>query len=278
MAAWAAAVVVVKASSLDLHPSVDSPGADAGSASPADPSPRKRDEDGVILKRNLFGAAAVEDDAEATPEARNTDLRLRGVAVSEKGSFALFENTETAEQNVFAVGDKVFEGPRLVAVDGAGAVVTFKNKKQRYDLTEDPAAAPDAKKAHTGKEKSVKDKAGHSDKDSGVRKTGESTYLVDRKEVDYAVANLNEVITQARAVPVLKDGKSQGFKLFNIRGGSIFEKLGLHDGDIVQKVNDNDLADPSRAMGLLEEVQSMGQIRVNFLRGGKPHTYTYTVQ
>jgi general secretion pathway protein C len=101
---------------------------------------------------------------------------------------------------------------------------------------------------------------------------------VDRREVENAVANLNEVITQARAVPVLSEGKSTGFKLFSIRQGSIFQKIGLLDGDIVQRVNDTELTDPSKAVGLLEEIQSMGQIRVNFVRSGKLHTYTYTIR
>jgi general secretion pathway protein C len=92
------------------------------------------------------------------------------------------------------------------------------------------------------------------------------------------VANLNEVITQARAVPVVNEGKGAGFKLFNIRRGSIFEKLGLVDGDIVQRVNDTELTDPSKAVGLLEEIQSMGQVKVNFVRSGKPHSYTYTIR
>ena len=42
--------------------------------------------------------------------------------------------------------------------------------------------------------------------------------------------------------------------------------------------NDTELTDPSKAVGLLEEVQSMGEIRVNVVRGGKPQTYTYTVR
>ncbi len=277
VAAWAAAVVVVKASTIDFHPAVEVAQTLPETPGPTEATSRRRDDESRILKRNLFGAAPIEDDEEAAAASAPAELRLRGVAVSEHGSFALFENTATSQQNVFAVGDTVFDGPRLLEVDQTGAVVTFKNKKQRYDLAEEHSAAPAAEGKKAGKA-GGKEKAGHGDKASGVRKTGESSYLVDRREVDYAVSNLNEVITQVRAMPVLKDGRSIGFKLFNIRGGSIFEKIGLHDGDIVQKVNDNDLSDPSRAIGLLEEVQSMSQIRVNFLRSGKPHSNTYTVQ
>lgn len=293
LAAWAAATVVVKAAGIDLQPKVaPAPAGDQAAARTG--KSRHGANDAVILKRNLFGATDLEVATDEAPAAGGADLRLRGIAASQGASFAVFENTASGEQNVFGIGDKVFDGPRLVAVDRTGADVLLRGKKRRYEIEQDDmAVAGDGGKRgeHAATKRSAKagkadrnDRAGKSGKPdkgaagSGVKKTGESAYLVDRREVEHAVANLNEVITQARAVPVLAEGKSAGFKLFNIKSGSIFEKLGLLDGDIVQRVNDTELNDPSKAVGLLEEIQSMGQIRVNFVRSSKQHTYTYTIR
>lgn len=289
--AWAAASVVLRASSLDLNPKLATvPAADPDSS--RGPRPRHGDNDAVILKRNLFGAADVELDSDEGPAVvGGADLKLRGIASSKGASFAVFENAASGEQNVFAVGERVFEGPMLVAVDPSGADVLLKGRKRHYDLeNDDELVAPDEDSVHkrgrqpkagkAGKDaKSGKDakKAGK-DGAGGVKKTGENAYLVDRREVEHAVANLNEVITQARAIPVLKDGKASGFKLFAIKKGSIFDKIGLTDGDVVQRVNDTELSDPSKAVGLLEEIQSMDQIRVNYIRGGKPRSNTYTIR
>ncbi|MFN2376042.1 MAG: type II secretion system protein GspC [Candidatus Binatia bacterium] len=280
LAAWAAAVFVVKLTSLDLSPKVPEPKVEAGAQAHAGRARRGAD-DALILKRNLFGATDLEAAGEEAPAAGSADLRLRGIASSDGASFAVFENTASGEQNVFAVGDKVFDGPRLVSVDAAGADVVLRGKKRRYEIEEDsPGESAAEARGKGGRGKGDKGKDGGKGKDaaSGVKKTGESAYLVDRREIEHVVANLNQVITQARAVPVLNDGKSAGFKLINIRKGSIFEKVGLEDGDIVQRVNDTELTDPSRAVGLLEEIQSMGQIRVNFVRSGKLRTYTYTIR
>jgi len=269
--AYAGAVVVVKAADLDLEP--DLPEVSTAPVREQDDGQRRVGE-GVIFRRNLFGVAGVEADEDVTVAASRADLRLRGVAQGEQGAFAVFEDKASGKQNVFAVGDKVFDGPRLVSVDARSAIVAYKGKKQRYELEEDQAQ-------DGGEDRKNRDRSGKTASSAnagGIRKTGDSAFLVDRREVDHSVANLNEVITQVRAVPVLKDGQSSGFKLFNIRGGSIFERMGLQDGDIVQRVNDNELSDPSRAIGLLEEVQSMGEIRVDFLRAGKPHSYRYTIQ
>lgn len=276
LAAWAAAVLVVKLAGLDLDPTIPAAppvGADGAKATRV----RRGADDALILKRNLFGATGLEADDLETPVAGESDLKLRGTATAaqSKGkAFAVFENTASGEQNVFAVGEKVFEGPRLLAVDPEGADVLLRGRRQRYEIEDEAAASPVAGQDEAG----AKGRGGQAATDAGVRKTGENAYLVDRREVEHAVANLNEVITQARAVPVLQDGKSAGFKLFNIRRGSIFEKIGLLDGDIVQKVNDTELTDPAKAVGLLEDVQSMGQIRVNFVRGGRPRTFTYSIR
>jgi len=293
--AWAAASVVLRASSLDLSPKLATvPAADPDSSRSS--RPRHGDYDAVILKRNLFGAADVELDSEEGPAAvGGADLKLRGIASSKGASFAVFENTASGEQNVFAVGERVFEGPMLVAVDLDGADVLLKGRKRHYDLENDdelgtpeaggvhkrarqPRSGREAGSGKAGKDAAKDAKKAGKDGAGGVKKTGENAYLVDRREVEHAVANLNEVITQARAVPVLKDGKASGFKLFAIKKGSIFDKIGLTDGDVVQRVNDTELSDPSKAVGLLEEIQSMDQIRVNYIRGGKPRSNTYTIR
>ncbi len=272
LSAWAAAVVVLKLASLDLSPRVQ-PAASSDTLNlVAARGPRAAD-DNVILKRNLFGATGLDVDTDEAPAAGESDLKLRGVASSEGTDFAVFENVTSGEQNVFAVGEKVFDGPKLVSVDAEGADVLLRGRKRRYEIEEDHAGDADRQGRRSGGQKSQK-----KGEAAGVKKTGEGAYLVDRREVEHAVANLNEVITQARAVPVLQEGKSAGFKLFSIRPNSIFQKIGLIDGDIVQRVNDTELTDPSKAVGLLEEIQSMDQVRVNFVRSGKQQTFTYTIR
>lgn len=272
LSAWAAAAVVLKIAGLDLSPSVQT-GTSAEATTLTAARGRREADDNVILKRNLFGATDLDVDSVEAPAAGESDLKLRGIASSEGTDFAVFENVTSGEQNVFAVGEKVFDGPKLVSVDPEGADVLLRGRKRRYEIEEDQPGGG-GRHAAGGEKKSGRNvEAG-----SGVKKTGEGAYLVDRREVEHAVSNLNEVITQARAVPVLQEGKSAGFKLFSIRPNSIFQKIGLVDGDIVQRVNDTELTDPSKAVGLLEEIQSMDQVRVNFVRSGKQQTFTYTIR
>lgn len=286
LAAWAASAVVVRVLSLDLDPKISAKAPEVEDSAKTARTKRPAN-DAVILKRNLFGATDLDVAPDESTAVGGDDLILRGIASTKASSWAVFENTASGEQNVFGIGEKIFEGPKLLAVDPKGADVLLRGKKRRYELEEEEPTSAEADDSGRGKKnrdkqsgaKSAKtEKAAKGAATSGVKKTGENAYLVDRREIEQVIANLNQVITQARAVPVLADGKSSGFKLFSIRPGSIFEKVGLEDGDIVQKVNDTELTDPSKAVGLLEEIQSMAQIRVNFVRSGKPRSYTYTIQ
>jgi hypothetical protein len=121
-------------------------------------------------------------------------------------------------------------------------------------------------------------KRGAASAGEGIRQTGANNYLVDRREVEHSVENLNQLSTQMRAVPFIKDGQTIGFRVFNIRAGSLFEKMGLKNGDVIQKVNGVDLDSPTKALALLEDVQTTEELRVDLLRENSPSTLVYTIR
>src|SRR5262249_15494821 len=85
-------------------------------------------------------------------------------------------------------------------------------------------------------------------------------------EVDAALDNMNQLFTQIRAVPHFEGGKSTGFRLFAIRQNSIFDQIGLKNGDIIQSINGTDINDPSRALALFQELRNERQISVKMFR------------
>ena len=97
-------------------------------------------------------------------------------------------------------------------------------------------------------------------------------------EGEHQLQNLSQVFTQMRAVPNLKDGKTDGFRVFAIRRESIFDRIGLENNDVVQRVNGVELTDPARAMSLLTELQGETRLTVDVLRGGAPRTLSYEIR
>jgi type II secretion system protein C len=230
----------------------------------------------VILQRNLFGdqpipVAAVSPDAGGMAEAQPpTDLRLLGTAQVDDRGYAVIEDVAGSRQEVFVVGEVVFEGPTLIAVRPGQAIVDWNGRKQTLEISE---PTPER-----GGVRGERRKLGEKSSGDGIRQTGAGAFLVDRREVEHSIENLNQIATQMRAVPYLKDGQTLGFRVFNIRSDSIFERMGLKNGDVIQRVNGVELDSPAKALALLEDVQTTDEIRVDLLRDNAPSTMTYTVR
>ncbi|NMO20560.1 hypothetical protein HPC49_32080 [Pyxidicoccus fallax] len=112
----------------------------------------------------------------------------------------------------------------------------------------------------------------------GIRAVGEHAYEVPRADVHDAFSRLEEVAMQARVVPAFRDGEPQGFKLFAIKPESIYEKLGLQNGDVLQQVNGMSLKTPQSAMNAFESLREVRHIEVDLERGGTPLRKVYDVR
>jgi general secretion pathway protein C len=113
---------------------------------------------------------------------------------------------------------------------------------------------------------------------SGVRKVGEGKFMVDQREIASSTENLNQVLTQARALPYMEAGKTVGFRISEIVPGSIYEKIGLVNGDVVQRVNSQDVDDPGKFFQLYQGLKDEKRISIDLLRNGQRQSLNYEVR
>ena len=104
-----------------------------------------------------------------------------------------------------------------------------KGKKRRGTSVASRSSRPGARGSARSRNRTIPD--------DHIQVTGENEYLIDRSEVDEALENMSQLFTQIRAVPHFEGGQSTGFRLFAIRSGSLFDKIGLKNGDIIQEIN-----------------------------------------
>lgn len=110
-----------------------------------------------------------------------------------------------------------------------------------------------------------------------IRKTGENSYEVGQGEVDKALNNLAELSTQARIVPAFEGGKTVGFKLFSIRPGSLYSKIGLQNGDVITRINGYEMSSPEKGLEIYTKLKDSKQVTVDVKRRGKPTTLDYNI-
>ncbi len=126
--------------------------------------------------------------------------------------------------------------------------------------------------------KSEEPKGDGKDIGEGIVKTGENTYGVPRAAVDGALNNLSELATQARVVPAFEGGKAVGFKLFSIKPGSLYSKIGLQNGDVINRINGYEMSSPEKGLEVYSKLKDSTNITVDVKRRGKPMTLDYAIQ
>jgi general secretion pathway protein C len=196
-----------------------------------------------------------------------TDILLVGtVAGPPQESYAIFSD-HTGYQEVFGVGASVFGVGRLDRVEKDRAFILQQGKEIEVSLV-DIAAVREWKGA-------PRERAGPA---KPVRPTGPGSFMLDQKMVSEAVENPNQVMTEARLLPNLVDGKQQGFLLSEVKPGGIYESLGLQDGDVLLRINQGDISSPESALQALSALKGMDRVQMDVMRNGVRMTLTYQIR
>ena len=221
----------------------------------------------VILKRDLFrGKIEKKKEELPPPPAPDFKLRLVGTYVQEGATpFAIVEDTKEKDQGIFELNEMIFKKAKLLKVLPNSIEVSYNGQNRILKLDD---------------EKKSSSKGGGSRKKqlSDAPSEDQTEFTVPESELNDAMANLPRLLSQARAVPYFKNGKSIGMRLFAIRRGSLYEKLGLKNGDIIKDVNQHSLTDPSQALKIFEELKSERSITLQLERKGADKTFQYEIE
>jgi len=93
---------------------------------------------------------------------------------------------------------------------------------------------------------------------------------IERDSVADVISDPGEILQQARFRPKLNyDGSEYvGFSIENIQGGSILERIGLEDGDILMRMNGQTIDGPDRLMQLYSGLVSANAVTLDIKRDG----------
>lgn len=105
--------------------------------------------------------------------------------------------------------------------------------------------------------------------DSGIRVIDDEHVIMDRGELNKSLANMNQLLMEARAIPYRKDGEMQGFKILGIRPGSLYDRLGVKNGDVIQSINGVGLKSPADAMKIYNQISTYNNFNFDLLRAGE---------
>lgn len=214
----------------------------------------------VIWERNLFGtvAKAGEDRREidvAGLKPTRLNLSLLGtVADDTGGGFAVIEEKDKKKQDLYRTGDMVASA-RVYRILRGVVVLRVGNEDEVLSMEE-----PRDSESREGQ---------------GQATAKASMVSVRKDEIESALGNMSKILTEARIRPYFTAGKADGFLITRITPGSLFQQMGLENGDIIRGVNNQALESPERLLELYKGLKDGSEITLNLKRKGNEETLRY---
>ena len=238
----------------------------------------------VISRRNIFNSESVGkgESTTSSPKPKSSEplkqtelnVRLIGTVVGPpETSFAIIEDKHSRKQELYQIDDMILDQARVLEIARCKVVVLRDNQEEVLICPEE--GDKDGGRSAYVASKSAKGVSGDT---ANVKKISETDYMIDEMEVENALNNINQLMTQIRVVPNFQDGKANGFKVFAIKPKSIFAKIGLKNGDVIQKINDMDITSPDRAFQAFQELKDEKSLSVELLRRGGPISLHYEIR
>jgi general secretion pathway protein C len=240
---------------------------------PVDPTQQAANDPQVILRRNLFkvstlGDAPVVDDE--VYEETDLPLRLLGTAAAADAtrSWAAVEDLDTKQHVVVRIDDELKKRARVIRIDRRRIVLQNGPRREELRLEEGPPRAPPRRSARATRGRRLAPALRRDDMRSNIRRLGENRYSVPRADVESAAENPAALFSQARILPKYQDGEMVGVQLNSIKAGSVFEQIGLQNGDTITEFNGIQVTGPQQSAKVLRELTEATEFDVSVIGGG----------
>lgn len=223
----------------------------------------------ALVERNLF---AVKQDEAQTPKESDllanldklalTSLNctLIGTVIQENGdSWAIIKDNQSNKEEKVSVGS-TFSGAKVVMILRNKVVLNFNGKDELLVMGIERIRA----------EKMAQEKG-------GKEQEGDS-FKISKGFVASSMNDLPKIMATVRIRPFMKDGKPQGFKITNLKEGSLLKTMGFQNEDVIKGVNGQDIHSPEDAMKLYNTLKDSTFFSITVLRNNQVKTLNYKVR
>ena len=219
----------------------------------------------VIPERNLFGTTTkTVADKPAGPVQQDIALLvdLKGTVAGEaKYGFAIIEEKGTRKQRLVKAGD-VFAGAKLVRIKRNAVDLLIDGQERTLKMVEtkeapilpSPASVPPSASAAT---------------------IPSGPLVLSRSEVAAGLQDMGSILRQAQVRPYFNAGVPDGFMISSIQAGSLYQKMGMVDGDIIQGVDNRKIQTADDMMSLFNTFKNASTMALSIQRGGRQETLNY---
>jgi type II secretion system protein C len=252
--------------------------------------PRPRAYYDIIAQRDIFSRSPML--AAPLPILNeNLDVTLIGTSHLSAGKPFVIVETTDGEQALYRLGETIPNVGRVLSISRNQAIVLHNGHRVALQIPnpgegEAPGPTPFGvpSRRFRGPRNFPRGRVGmpfgsHSrpPSNTGVSRLASNRYVIGRATVDGNLSEIGSLLAQIRAVPNMENGSANGFRLSQIQPGSIFQQIGLENGDVITEAQGQQITDPMRAMSLVSALRNSPSISLSLIRNGSPLQMHYTI-
>ncbi|MBF0441992.1 MAG: PDZ domain-containing protein [Oligoflexales bacterium] len=203
------------------------------------------------------------------------DFRILGVISSDnqdKG-IALIKSKSTGKVTACKVGGKISAKATLSKVENRYVDIVIGQKFYRIRVGSEeimPITMDESIRAKAVEQNILRE--------DGFEKVGDIIKVSSAFKESLINEKLSSIMDQASTQPFIRDGKLVGFIIGDIEKNSIYEKLGLVDGDIIIDINNKPINDTALAIKTLNELKFTTNAVFTIIRDGREKKISIEVQ
>jgi len=225
-----------------------------------------------IIKRNLFKADTGEKKAEqkktnheitdtSTLEKTDLDLKLWGTITGlGTKSYAVIEDLKTRKQALYHQEDQI-QGAVIKTILRQKIILSHNNRDQVLEMD----IKSSNRRSTPGLSRKTETKS--SDK-----------ITINRSKIDESINDINTLMKQVRIRPHFRNGKADGLLVYGIKPNSLFQEMGLKNGDILTGVDGKEIKSVDDALTLYESLKNKSDVNMQIKRRGTTKEINYHVQ
>jgi len=229
----------------------------------------------ILARKNIFNPAGVYLPAVGGAITDCTlPLKLMGTIIADNkmDNAAIILNIQDKQQDLYRINNKLIQGAVITGISRFEVLINNGGRMERLsinfgdEMSGGAMEMPGSKGAHTVS-------------GAAVSMTGEGKVLMDRRYFDSQKGNINDMMTQIRAIPnMTPSGAVDGFQLFEIAKDSIYDKVGLKNQDVLQRVNGQPLNSVETGLDLFNALKNDNHFVLDILRNKENKSITVNIQ
>jgi len=229
-----------------------------------------------LLRYPLIQSASITTtQGSASIDAPKTSLKLKlvGLMYSEDQdeARAIIESQEEGARS-FATRERVADNVEIYSIEPDRVILMHAGRQEALMLN--PEQEPSSNPAGSGNQPIYDPNRNQASNESPDNQVSAEPQSASGQDLASAPKNIDELMRDFSATPVMENGELQGFRLKALQNPGIMKEWGIDPNDVITAVNGIPLNTPGRVMVLYDKLKKQREFEITLNSDGNSRTIT----